>query len=189
MINLPSPRYGFLVAFWLIITVFGGGLFSTALYIIAPGWVPLGIGLTLLLPMVLFVPGMRRKQMIYIVYRLWNGLATRICSIAQVFIMGICFYIVFVAVGRAGSFLLLDKPHSDQSLWFPRETISLKSLKSQGTVSEESLNKQNWVSEIFSWICQTKNFWAVGLIPFFVLLSVFEKNKEAEMPTDIYTLF
>ena len=68
--------------------------------------------------------GFLRPQIISIPYTIWNTMARTFARAARAFLKLICFYIILVAAGRAGSSLKLSRPASDESLWVPRRTLA-----------------------------------------------------------------
>jgi hypothetical protein len=133
--------------------------------------------------------GMLRPQALSLPYRAWNRLASEISHLARLWVMGICFYLVLVAVGRAGSSLRLHRPGSTESLWMPRGTLVPDAYGSQHAAPAKGSLTTGWISSYLSWTVQTRNFWACFLLPFFILLSALESEQESTVSTDLYTLF
>jgi hypothetical protein len=188
MITLPSrPRRAWLVSFWLAISVCSGlliGLLSALL--IAPRWVGLG-GILML---VLACTGLLRRRVIRRAYAVWNRLALSFGRAAQLVLMGICFYIIFVAVGRTGSALRLAHPSPTASLWVPRGTLAPSAYVSQYGARDGASLQQGWIATFLSWAVRSGNWWALSLLPFFILLSALQiDEKKGTFPANIYTLF
>jgi hypothetical protein len=122
-------------------------------------------------------------------YRVWNRLARDFAHYASLLLMGICFYIIFVAVGRAGSSLRLARPTATQSLWVPRKTLAPTTYGNQHAIATEGSLKKGQIASLFSWALHSGNLWTCCLLPFLILLSLFETEQENSVPAGIYTLF
>ncbi len=99
----------------------------------------------------------------------------------------VCFFLVFVAVGRAGSKLPVA-PRPAGSMWLPRSSTPAEEFDSEfeGTQGDEN---PHWTATYLAWAHRSGNGWAVMLLPFLVLLSVLEPEEERSFPANIYTLF
>jgi hypothetical protein len=186
MITLPSPpRRAWVMSFWLTVSVGGGlliGLLSALL--ISPRW----FGLGAMLALVLAVPRLLWAQTI--AYKLWNILARYFGHAAHLWLVGICFAIIVVAVGRKGSSLRLARPSSTASLWMPRGTLAPGAYISQYNVATAGSSEKGWIATFFSWATQSGNLWALSLLPFFMLLSALRTDqRKSNLPANIYTLF
>ena len=185
MITLPAywARRAWLRSFWLAVSLVGG-LFTGALLacLASPRWVAMG-GVA---AVVLAVPGLLWPRLVSLPYRVWNKLAREFARYAGLWLMAICFYIIFVAVGRVGSSLAL-LPSPTGSLWTAREAQEREGW--QGIRPEESLRK-GWIAAFISWAARSGNWWACCLLPFLMMLAAFESEPETNgLPTSIYTLF
>lgn len=186
MITLPSVRRASLRSFWLAICLSGGLLLSVVLSLLVSfRWAVLAVGLAF----VLALPGYLWPQLISLPYRVWNRLARDFARCASLLLMSICFYIILVAVGRAGSSLSLARPTATQSSWVPRETLAPTTYNNQHGIPTEGSLSQGWIATLFSWALHSGNLWTCCLLPFLMLLSLFETEEENSAPTDIYTLF
>jgi hypothetical protein len=104
--------------------------------------------------------------------------------------MRICYYIIFVAVGRSGSSLSLAYPSSPKSLWLPRGTLAPSAYVSQHGGTTMAFPEKGWMAAFLSWASQSGNVWAFSLLPFFILLAALQiDQKKSHLPTNIYTLF
>jgi hypothetical protein len=189
MITLPPypPRRAWLTSFGLVMSLVGGLLIGALLSLrISPGWFIVGIVVALLLSL----PGLLWPQTVSIPYRAWNKLAYAFAHLARLWLTGVCFYIVFVAVGRLGSSLKLDRSSADGSLWVSRETSVPVTYGSPHGIIRAKSSRRGWVSAFVSWALQSGNGWACCLLPFLLLLSVLEgEQEESVLPTHTYTLF
>jgi hypothetical protein len=188
MITLPSrPRRAWLMGFWLAISVCSGLLIGLLLaLLIAPQW----FGLGGILMLVLACTGLLRRQAIRRAYAVWNRLAHYFSRTVQLLLMGICFYIIFVAVGRTGSTLRLAHPPPTTSLWAPRGTLASSAYVSQYGARDGASLQKGWIATFLSWAVRSGNLWALSLLPFFILLSALQIDQEKNtFPASIYTLF
>jgi hypothetical protein len=186
MITLRSPpRRAWVMSFWLAVCLGSGlliGLLSALL--ISPRWFGLGV----MLALVLALP--KRLWTQTIAYRLWNRLARYFGHAAHLWLMGICFAIIVVAVGRKGLSLRLARPSSTASLWMPRETLAPAAYISQYSVATARAPEKGWIATFFSWVMQSGNLWALSLLPFLMLLSALRTDqRKSNFPANIYTLF
>src|SRR4029450_8023675 len=100
MVTLPPPRPAALKSFWLVISI-GIGLLS-AFCIVRPVSIwsfSIGAIVTAILTLV----GTHWPRIAHKSYRLYNVIAYKISRYGSLLVMGICFYIVLVAVGRKES--------------------------------------------------------------------------------------
>jgi hypothetical protein len=188
MITLLSPpRRAWLISFWLVMSLGSGLLIGLLLALLmSPRWFGFGV----MLALVLALPGLLWPQAIARPYMAWNRLARYFASAASLRLMRICYYIVFVAVGRTGSSLSLAHPPSTTSLWIPRGTLAPSAYVSQHGVATKASPEQGWVAAFLSWAAQSGNVWALSLLPFFILLVALRTDqKKSSFPANIYTLF
>ena len=187
MIILPSkPRHVWLMSFWLASSILCGLLFGAlfALFV-SPRW----FGLGGMLALVLALPGLLRPQVASMPYQAWNKLARAFSRAARLLLMGICFYVLVVAVRRSGASLRLARPTSAKSLWVPRGTLSPTAYAHQYSVTGQEPPRQGWLRTYLSWAMRSGNLWAVGLLPFLLMLMILEPERENSFPANIYTLF
>jgi hypothetical protein len=188
MITLPVPPHrAWLLSFWLTISLCSAlliGLLSALL--ISPLWCGVGV-----IPVLgLACTGLLWRQAIRRAYALWNRLARYFGRAAQLLLMGICFYIIVVSVGRTGSALRLARPSSTTSLWVPRGTLTPSAYLSQHGHTDGASQQQGWIATFLSWAPQSGNVWALSLLPFLILLSALQiDQKKSNFPANIYTLF
>jgi len=114
------------------------------------------------------------------VYRAWNPrLARPFNAAATRLVCWICFFIIFVAVGKAGTTLQLAKaPGSRRSMWRPVPG------------STAAIHGTHWISDYVGWAAHTGNVWAITLIPFLAVLRLIATPEDANTTfANIYTLF
>ena len=153
MIILPfRPRRAWLMSFWLVFSVFSGSILGAFLSVYAsPRWSILGIIWAILWASL----GFMRPQIISIPYTVWNTMARTFARAARGVLKVICFYIILVAAGRAGSSLRLSRPASGESLWLPRRALANTGYFHQyDAPGQESLQK-GWIRTYFSWAAQS----------------------------------
>jgi len=183
VVSLPlSPRRSWLQAFWLVVVFAPGSLIA----LLADGSPRLYILLGTSVAGVAWF-GLRIPQVVIFVYRIWNRAARIFAKCATDWTMAVCFYIVFLAVGRAGSALSLTPNAPNKSTWIPRSAGPL-----DASLSPENASAPGWIRACALWAARTSNEWTYFLIPFFVLLSALGnegEEEEALAPVGIYTLF
>jgi hypothetical protein len=108
---------------------------------------------------------------------------------ARLWLTGICFYIVFVAVGLTGSRLRLAHPTASESLWVPRKTFPPATYESQWGSIEKNGSRKGWIRSFLYWAFHSGNLWAAFMLPFLILLCLLERDEESSLPTRIYTLY
>ena len=186
-LSLPSrPNRQLLRSFWLAISVISGLVGAGAAWLAGlDAWVLVGLGVIF----VLVTPGMARPRAVSLPYRIWNSLAQGYARTTRLFLMGICFYTVFLAVGRTRSGLWLRQPDPTTSTWLPRAVFPASSYGARSTSQGDA--RHGWLRGLFSWSIRSKNnAWAISLAPFLVLYRMLDfEEAESEAPSDIYTLY
>jgi hypothetical protein len=188
MISLPSPpRLAFLKSFWLVMSLSGGLLVGAlASLLVSPRWLAVGGAVA----PGLAVFGLLRPQVAATPYRAWNKMARAFGRYARGWLLLVCFYVVFLGVGRAGSPLRLTRPMASTSLWVPWEIHVTAAQASERGVTVERGPPRGWVVAFLVWATRTRNWWAYCLVPFLALLSALDaEREESAFPAGIYTLF
>lgn len=181
----PARRHSILVAFWLALNLFAGITIGTILSLwVSPKFMTLGL---VAVP-VLALPGLLWPQVAIPAYAVWNKLAAEFSRLSRTWLMGICFYVIVVAVGRSGASLRLSRPDSGQSLWVLRPDSSAARNGFERVVATDESSK-SWISNFIKWSGRSRNLWACGVLPFLVLLSVLDPEPDNTVPKEIYTLF
>jgi hypothetical protein len=122
-------------------------------------------------------------------YRLWNRLASVVSRFTVFVFSAICFYVVVLATGRAGSKLNLSRSAAGAwSAWTARRPESPDTYFDQFMRVGTGTTRSGWVRSYCSWAWDSGNLWLVFLLPFLALLSL-NQSKTANVPVDVYTLF
>jgi hypothetical protein len=189
MIILPSgPRRKWLISFWLAISLVSGALCGAMFaLLIAPRWFVLGGIVTL----VMAAPGLRRPQAAARPYQRWRRAARGYCRVACRVLTGLCFCTVFVVARVAGSSLglALARPRPTRTMWTPRITHAPTAYAYQYNRAAPGSPRAGWLRPYLSWTVRSGHVWAVGLLPFLIMLKILEPGQEKGAPANIYTLF
>lgn len=184
MINLPyHPRRAWLRSYGLV-TALGGGLMLSAMALLlrSPAWTLLGAGCAVAGAVI----ALGAPQRLFLPYRVWNKLAREYAKLARAILLRVCYFVVFAAVGRAGSTLPLAGPASARSAWTQRPGAGESSVGNRSVVASE----EEWVGRLIHWARTSGHAWSISLLPFLVLLSVLRSDQDADgSPSEIYTLF
>jgi hypothetical protein len=183
MITLPyRPRQAWLITFWVVFCAFAAGVMTLAARMLFDRNIAAS---ALVATLVVVVAGAIRTDTMREVYALWNRVAGWLLHRLTQWTVSVTFYVIFVAVGRAGSRLLLDGRHSRLSLWVTRrengsaDPVVLRVSGSSGWLADYCLNA-----------FRTGNAWACALLPFLALLALLHVPEEQAAPSgNIYTLY
>ena len=183
MIRLPPPRRAQLRAFWLVQSACAGFLVLIVGAVVAvPAYLLVGIILGLTMALSAFW----RPHAILGLYRAWDRWAESYALRARMLLLRISYYIVFAAVGCAGSSIRRDA--KSQSLWVPRTTLSPDTYLTQYDLAFPCFSR-NWAAGYLVWAYKSGNIWACCLLPFLILIAALERQSGKAHPASIYTLF
>ncbi|MGE0821930.1 MAG: hypothetical protein AB7G75_05145 [Candidatus Binatia bacterium] len=185
MLTLPAPRPAYLKSFWLVTSL----SLMVAGILFLPVRFPWGLGGCALGAGTLVWIGMRWPVVASKPYRVYNLVAGRVARMGSFAVMGVCFYLVVVALGRQGATLQLSHPGAMQSSWVPRLPLAREAYHSQFSHLMTHTSQTGWITELCLWAFRPGNRWACWVLPFVVLLWLFDDGREHEVPADIYTLF
>ena len=187
MIILPShPRRAWLTSFWVVLCALAGAGVGALLSIcVGPRWFAGGIALAVILAL----PGVLRPGAVAVVYDLWNRLAHIVARVVRLVITAVCFFGIFVVVGRAGSSLRLTRPTSPGSLWVPRGTTAESRFLHPHEITGHQRPPAGWVRTYVAWAVRSRHWWALTLLPFLWLRNYFAHETDRIFPANIYTLF
>ncbi len=180
------PRRAWLQSFWIVmcsmIGLLAGGCLAVRLGI---PWIAAGVLAGALLSAIGFlVPTVARGP-----YRLWFRVTDFYFRMVRLAVKTVCYFVVFVVVGRRKSSLLCDRPTAMASIWVPRHTLPVTNYPHEYEGETREVKQRPWVSVYLSWARSTGHGWAISLLPFLLLLSVLEPEQERAFPAGIYTLF
>jgi hypothetical protein len=155
-------------------------------WLVSPARLTLGVALALALA----AAGLLFPQAAMSAYTAWNAVAHYLARAIRLLLMGICFYIVFVAVGQKTLSLRLARPTDDESLWSPRGTLAPSAYGRQDSTGVTGSTSHDWRSAYISWAVHSRNLWSITLLPFLILISSLETDqKKARFPASLYTLY
>jgi hypothetical protein len=171
----PSHRRTALRSFWASIAV--GTAICAALFAYALGWrVPLAWGIAGMVVVGSFA--FTQEQLARRLYNAWNNrLVLPVSEWCARYVMRLCFFVVFVAAGRAGS-AITSSPAAGVTGWEPRGPAGV-SLALRG----------GWIRAYATWAVRSGNAWSLSLLPFLLLLRVLAVERDSAAAVNIYTLF
>lgn len=180
-LNVPMQDSKLILrSFWLVISFVFAGIVSSA------GWAfhlpfPWVCGAVLfLLAASLVLVG---EKLVRRLYHAWNNrIVSPLSNFGSALVLRICLFVVFTATGRAGSRLRLRGVPG--SMWQPHD-----SLPNNGSPRPQSSRPRGWIRNYLKWAIQSRNGWAVFLIPFFCFLRMVSTEEERAAAGNIYTLF
>lgn len=188
MIMFPwPPRKAWLLSFWLVISLVSA-LFIGALsvWFLSPQSALMGV----LAVFGFATPGLLwPQQVVEKPYQLWNTLVSSYTRSARFVMLGLCFYVTFVAVGRLGSALRLARPNGHESMWVPRDALTPATYVYRYDPLEER-DRWVWSRRYYEWATQSGNRWSVCLLPFLLFIRFIEPEEpQKQARSHIYTLF
>jgi hypothetical protein len=187
MITLPRPpRRAHLRSFWMALCVMLGSSATIIMWFLAlphPFTIPLATGTGLV------AVGLIMTEWIRPFYAIWNKVARRVAYVTRLALMGICYFVVFVVVARAGARFPRTRPRSTRTSWIPRGNQDETTGSSFSSVRLKDPTEREWATAYFIWARRTGNWWAIVLLPFLSLLSVLADDDKETLPAHIYTLF
>src|SRR5690606_30865855 len=108
----------------------------------------------------------------------------------HLWLTGICFYIVVVAVGQTGSSLALARSRTGTSCWVEHLPHATSTPDHVAAHNIETLPSRSWLKDFCIWATQRGHGWALCLLPFLLLLTLLGSEEEEQVfPGSIYTLF
>lgn len=133
--------------------------------------------------------GIARPTALASLYQLWNSSARHFARGARWLLMAICFYIIFVAVGRAGASLNILRATAGRTLWTPKKNHSSGAFRHEFDASGASEHGESWLLNFCIWAKESKQIWALMLLPFLGMLGAVEVYTDRRFPSGVYTLF
>jgi hypothetical protein len=130
--------------------------------------------------------GFLSPQSLSLLYRAYNKVVRVITGWAITWVSVVCYFVVFRTMSGFGSCLNVDPEARGKSNWAPVNSIC--GFENASSVA----GSRGWIGNYVSWCMQSKNLWALCLLPFLFLLSLLEpssENKTGAVPENIYTLY
>src|SRR5262249_46895303 len=126
------------------------------------------------------------RQLVWL-YNCWNSLVRWLSRRTTTAISGVCFCICAALPKDEARFDW--KPQSpDASNWAKtRSTASVPAPLNPNPV--DARQHPRWAPAYVRWAPQSGNGWAIALLPFLALLSLFADDEEEPVPVQNYTLF
>jgi len=181
MILLWRPREAWLAGFGMAGGLCAGVTIALVAWALGSPWLIAGAVFAAAVPGSVAV---LRPQALNRWYGLWNRAARRMLWATRWLLMRVCFYVTFVAVGWTGSRLALGRVPQSESCWVPRGTLSPSAYGSPDGALE------HWTRGLAAWAMASKNYWALFLLPMFMLLSILKvEDSTPEVPPNLYALF
>ena len=136
----------------------------------------------------LCVVGLLSPQLVRLPYRIWNKSAKLYAHYACVYIMAVSFQLIVRLIGAAARQEEQLKS-SPSSSWVQRDLGPAPAYGSQYQISDEGSVRAHWPIAVLRWAWRTGNLLAVFLLPFLMMIALFQPDEEASNVSDIYTLF
>jgi len=180
---LPPPRRARLHAFALVQSVCVGVLVTLLAraagmrYYVLPG---------IILGLLMILYGMGRPQATERLYRLWTRWAEYYGRWAKGYVLRICYNVVLTPVASIGSRMTGE---GGDSMWVPRPTLSPLTYGSQYDLAYPGCSLRHFVISYPAWAYKSGNLWALGLLPFLLLIAALDHEKKESYSGHIYTLF
>jgi hypothetical protein len=189
MLVMPPyhSRRAWLRSFWLVVSV-AAGLGCGVLLAVGGHAHALGAGVAI--GVALAVPGLIWPHATAMAFRAWNKLARLFANAARLYVTRVCLYTIFPVVGLFGSTMTMDRPASLDTGWARRRFPRTAAYGSTADLDAPTPSNSGWLRDYASWASRSGRPWTLGLVPFLILLSVFEEEAPAIPPDhDIYTLY
>lgn len=122
-------------------------------------------------------------------YAAWNKAARWVARGARLLLMGVCFFIVFVAVAQGGARFGGTLSTSTASNWVRRRTKVGGDNPPPFAEKPNGSIQMKWTKAYFLWARSSGNLWAIVLLPFLSLLSLLAEDEDDTLPANVYTLF
>lgn len=189
MLILPSAaRRRWRLSLWLVLSPIGGAALATVATLAGiggPSALLVALGTLGCAAVGVLWPGATRR-----LYAQWNACAVWVARAASAILRRLCFYVVLVAAGWAGSTLAIERPTAGRSLWVPRNAVGGGTYLHPHAAGEGGAPPGGWIEAYVRWAVGSNSAWALCLLPFWLLLFAFRyEQPEAGVPTHTYTLF
>jgi hypothetical protein len=183
-ITLPQAyRRSVLRSFWASISI-GAGV-STASFAFGLGWpAPLawGVAAAAIVGTLVF----SHEHVVRRLHGAWNNRVVRpVARWCVRYLLRLCFFVVFVAAGRAGSRMILAS--GGPGGWTPRQLVADREAFSRDLAG--SAAPGGWMRSYVRWAARSGNAWSISLVPFLLLIRLLAAEQESVATPGIYTLF
>lgn len=110
----------------------------------------------------------------------WGRLSALYARAVRLAMKALCFLILALAARRGDPALSLGHPNL-RSLWACRPATAAGGSRRA---------RRGWKGAYAAWaLASPSRWWALGLLPFLLVLAAVETDAEAALPSDTYTLF
>ena len=133
--------------------------------------------------------GLVYPGLVRIPYRIWNKSAKLYARFACVTVMAVSFYLIVRFLGLATPSGQFSAPSPPSSSWVPHGPVSTPAYGSLYQTSDDLSVRAPWPLGVLAWAWRTGNIPALFLLPFLIMISIFQPEEEATQVSDIYTLF
>ena len=183
MFVLPSyRRRASVLAFWWILNL---AVMIVLSIITLAFFQPLLLLYSIPFVVLLLFTGLKWNSLPVFVYRAWAKIDSMIVSKICRMVLLVIIYSIFTVVSVAGSILRLSRPDIQNSMWSPA------SQGNEYSMIMKQKNDKKWIRPFLYWARTSGNLWIFLLLPFLLLLSVFQEQKTETITSDsnVYTLF
>jgi len=128
-------------------------------------------------------PGLRRDGWFEAGIWVWNGSTRRVAAVLRQYVAWVAYYVLFVAVARAGSSLDLAASEARRSGWTARRPHETDFQTAWGG------SQPAWDRSAAA-VDRQKSGWTLALIPVLLLLALLgDEQQDTAPPTSTYTLY
>ena len=121
-------------------------------------------------------------------YRAWNKLARHYSQFARLYLLGLC-YMIISSISLAGPASAFSRKSVAGSGWIARHPSVRPSYNGLEHIQGGQGKHPGWVHSYVSWATTSRQLWTLTLLPFLIVLSLFEANDEKGISSSTYTLF
>jgi hypothetical protein len=183
-ITLPQGyRRSVLRSFWASISIWAG--VSTASLAFGLGWpAPLawGVAGAAIVGTLVF----SHEHVVRRLHGAWNNRVVRpVARWCVQYLLRLCFFVVFVAAGRAGSRMILAA--GDPGGWTARQRAADRDASPLDVGA--SAARGGWMRSYVRWAAHSGNAWSISLLPLLLLIRLLAAEQESAATPSIYTLF
>jgi hypothetical protein len=183
MLSLPAPRRAHLRAFWLVQSAYIAVLVTIIARVVG---LRLNILLGIFIWLLVALFGFAWPQAIARLYRAWARWAENYGCWAKKWLLRICYHLVLTPAGCAGSAISRERR---ESMWVPRSTLSPLTYSSPHDLPFPGCSR-SWIAAYYpGWTYKSGYLWALGLLPFILLISALDEKSTDRYSGHIYTLF